>query len=491
MLSQIPARHVQVFRAAMLHLAALNLLTYGTIFSGCEIASHGLDAWVQQLTAVFGISLSFSLQWFCEKNEEKLDFLMAEFPDCPHAYRTVQELLNPLIHCCRKNAKGVLPWVWLLVGGFVCRSKSKMNSTMKKKATAVQDGRGATGESFEDCRLLILLLMPVVVLLENLTEMLSTDDSSVISDAEYIVTALKAIGYQVAGFFITDAVEFSSRTVRKRMFFYAIRTLKAIADQAEADYIEQLPRHVTNWLRIDQWRIRDLIGGKAPNSDIEVMATSSAKKCRKIEPKYEDEHFELFNFFEFEWPPAESSFPMMDFSGVSVRVAEIMMLLHMMFKPEVDNAIQFVDANHRLARLVGWQSGRDDLNKNPRDPWKESVSTLTERSVIILRVVENGVCTKHRPLEGAEYMALIGWPDDRLGHLSQKYPSKLLSSFAGLAFNGFQIMASLGAVLVLAGVLKAEAENPVVEDQLCEDANGDEEVQDGSNSTDDDWSDSD
>ena len=81
------------------------------------------------------------------------------------------------------------------------------------------------------------------------------------------------------------------------------------------------------------------------------------------------------------------------------------------------------------------------------EPWKtEFIPTLTGQCHIVMRVVDKGMNTMVRTLDGFELMALQGW------HLSWwkeggEYKHDLLTSLAGNAFSAFALGVMAAAAL--------------------------------------------
>ena len=67
-----------------------------------------------------------------------------------------------------------------------------------------------------------------------------------------------------------------------------------------------------------------------------------------------------------------------------------------------------------------------------------------------VRIVDAGKVVKIRCLTGIELMRVIGWPENAEDGL-QGYPDEFLTSLAGNAFSGFQLMPILAVSLSIAG----------------------------------------
>ena len=69
----------------------------GTMFSGCEIVHHVLEALSQELLSLYDLAIDVELCWLCEKNERKQKFLINQFkPDI--VFRDAEEVVSKLSH---------------------------------------------------------------------------------------------------------------------------------------------------------------------------------------------------------------------------------------------------------------------------------------------------------------------------------------------------------------------------------------------------------
>ena len=135
-------------------------------------------------------------------------------------------MTRPIVENRRNRMRMPIPWVFLLVAGFVCADKCKMSKNYADSKTSLQDGGGIglTAESFQDLYNYICLAPPSILILENLKDLLTpTLDTKDLSVAAYIIRKLMLIGFSIVSYFVSKAEQVGSACVRWRIFFIAIR----------------------------------------------------------------------------------------------------------------------------------------------------------------------------------------------------------------------------------------------------------------------------
>ena len=339
-----------------------------------------------------------------------------------------------------------LPWVWMLLGGFSCVSKSPQSSKRTKFKSCVQEGQGETGVTFDYIFQYIMAVFPVLVILENLKELDYADhDQNLSTDAEYIIKQFNDIGYNCVVKMITSAANCGSRTARIRMFFICSLCQPDIADSPM-----KLGKDLLITMKTPCWpakRFLDL------SSYVRMMTEPGKRPSGGT--KYMDEHLEISKACGFTWPPTiDEQHLVIDYMMMSKRQCEVVYIIHTHFQNDVDvqkceSRIQFCDVNNSLKRLVSWPNA----NGVAKSPWRDICPTFVAKSTIVMRQIEQGAVVLVRVLHGDELMNMIGWPEQATEDFRSKYEPALLTSLAGNAFNGFQMQAVISSALAVAGAV--------------------------------------
>ena len=109
------------------------------------------------------------------------------------------------------------------------------------------------------------------------------------------------------------------------------------------------------------------------------------EKDRKTDKDYDykNEHIEIYDTMGKSWPPELSQEDLCDFfASIQKRRAELIYVLHTFFPIRTkgfENA-EFIDSNEALGRLVGWNKGGNKPGWSPKNPWQQTLHTMTGHS---------------------------------------------------------------------------------------------------------------
>lgn len=209
----------------------------GSMFSGTDIIGRVFPKVAQFIEAEHRVVLKVDTAFQCEAAEEKRQWLLEQFKDKGTRLFTDTALLSqPKSFCVRSGSYVRIPFVDMLVGGFVCKSRSSANKSSKANLHCVRQGREATGETFEHIRSFVQSRQPLAVLLENVDKLSEGGD---VSDAAFIIETLSELGYG-ARYFRLEAQDFGAPCRRTRLFFIALHAHGADMSEvvAKLDFIQ-------------------------------------------------------------------------------------------------------------------------------------------------------------------------------------------------------------------------------------------------------------
>ncbi len=207
-------------------------------------------------------------------------------------------------------------------------------------------------------------------------------------------------------------------------------------------------------------------------------------KAAKAEAKWEDEHFNLFRAWEISWPPevtAQIDAHEANLAGLSVRQREALFFISKVFPAKADGSeksgrskaiVEFVDMNCSLGSLLGYSAGKPPPLGDPKlikSPWRDHPNTLAARTRMWTRIAgrdDPKVPNIIRPLEGWEYLALIGWAPNDFKSGTHPPSVKVCASLAGNAFSAFSVGPLLYSAFSCIGTI---ADNVTVQPMDAED----------------------
>ena len=288
-----------------------------------------------------------------------MSFLKRQFPHLEALFDNAADRGKERATNVITGAMELIPWVMMLIGGFVCTSKSPLNKNASKNKTCIQDNAEATGNSFHYVLALIAASLPFIVILENLANLLQEDkgDPTKTSDAVYVITQLSNLGYGFATCFILSATDHGSAAARKRLLFFAIKVPAPVAQLGNdlPDSQTWLQR-VVGSMQVAPWSVEKFLD---PNYDMGCETLEPPAKHQKIGSSNEDDHMSIFKCFGHDWPPALSDVAaMIDLKGLVRREAELTILLNAAFPPGPTVLYEFIDVNNGLKRLLKYEAGK-------------------------------------------------------------------------------------------------------------------------------------
>ena len=339
----------------------LDAITIGTMCSGCDIA-----VWIAKLLSEhwyseWGIAVPFDHIMSCDNDPHVQAHILQTSPGLSYLFADVRELGKTRAYNLVTKSTCVVPFVCILIAGFVCTSRSKLNKNSKHNTTCVEDGTGNTGITFEALFAYIALALPKMVILENVMEILN--------ECEYIITKLKSIGYAAVVHVHASPTDYGSMATRNRKYFVAWRVpTESSLPHKFGQYIEEMkvPSFPAERFLLDDAVLQADEIANAANAPIH-----GSPKRQKIGDqgkyfKYKEEHIDYYNGRELVWPPmVDVEMPYLRQKSLTRRQVESIFYLHMVFMKFGQELVvpEFVDANMSLKWLAGGSV------ENPTNPW--------------------------------------------------------------------------------------------------------------------------
>jgi site-specific DNA-cytosine methylase len=364
----------------------------------------------------------------CESDRLAQKFLRHTNHGCKILINNASELLSPLVKNVMggDDAKITLPWVFLLIAGFMCSDKSKASSNRSSLKAGMQEGKGKTSETFELLLAFIKKSKPYLIVMENLREIFAMDDSAVISDGIYVCEAVAALGYSIVTWVVAKATATGSAATRIRVYFIAVWKLslgKALCNDEHEVYLakDNIKTFINTFHGAFQScpanPIDFLLPDNVLDGECESDGEPSAKAARKDpdSAKFLEEHMDIFRAYGMTWPPAlldEVDGATITYTNMSRRVREVVYFLHKLHGPlskanHKAGTVQFIDANLSLKWIMSWSA--EKRTGSCKDAWKDSVPALTCQSKMVVRSLSTeGTVTTIKALSGYEHMSVRG-----------------------------------------------------------------------------------
>ena len=408
-------------------------VSFATAFAGTDMTVKVLKYLSAAYKLEYDIDLKFEHVWTSEMDVEKQEFIQNQVSP-PALFPDFGDLSNSVAFDAVSGKPIVIPYADILFGGFPCQSKSSLNKNKSLNAACIQDGTGTTGRGFASLLSYLDAAEPKAFFLENVPGVRGNVEE------EFIVQQLETRGYYVH-IVVIQAANFGSAADRMRWFCFGCKRPDSLSAEAVAVLSSSAHQYLMS-MRIDPYPIEEFIMEEtcqlaAIREEFGFLAIEERPdKMLKADPKNKDEHFELFRSRGFVWPPEIPSMLEgfeMDFSGLKPRQAELVIFCHRVFPPLT--RFSFIDVNPSLGLLVGY---KDEAAASLKDPWRDHPATIVGSSLLVVRINTADVKVV-RPLEGWEYLSLIGWglPD---WNKKTKAPSaQLCGNLAGNAFSAFAI----------------------------------------------------
>ena len=191
--SRLPRRFVSPLVQALTWFSLMGLIEWGTVFTGCGIAEEAIDALKAVWMNLYCLEVHLTQVLMCESDACKIRFLLKTNP-CEFLSADAADLTKPTAVNARTGLKDIVPFVFMLIAGFMCCDKTPANPNAKKMKTSMQSGEGQTSSTFEMILSYIGLAQPVLLILENVKEMLTFDhDISGTNDAQWAMLEIDGI----------------------------------------------------------------------------------------------------------------------------------------------------------------------------------------------------------------------------------------------------------------------------------------------------------
>lgn len=446
------------------------LVTFATAFSGCDIISKVLRCLSQVFESCFAVELSFRHAWACESDAMKRSFLASQvapgrlFED----FEVVSQKDSALD--VLTGTSQLVEYAPLVFAGFPCTSKSSLNRNRGSNTMCVKDGTAATGKGFQAILRFVEKATPEVIILENVPQ--------IATEEEYIKSEMNNRGFwcKCSEF---DASAYGSCPVRKRWYLFAVKVGSRHVETNVSDLWTMMHMRFLNGLRTEPLQPdifvvreehRDSVS-KALGFSFEEEAVR-LPKIAKTDCNYKDEHFELYRSKGYRWPLDLSNCTefdgyMVQLGGLVPRQAECVVFLHRTF--EAASAYEFVDVNQGLGMMTNYKAKMDLVDEvELRNPWRPRPNALVGSCCVMVRIKSEKLI---RPLEGFEYMAMIGWSPCEWRRNVGDMPSRsLCSNMAGNAFSAFALGPLVSASLAVAGMTHTWMETQVPPDRVTRDA---------------------
>lgn len=207
-------------------LAALTDVPFkiGTACSGSDVLLIVFHELAKFWSETLGVPFTFRHCFACEKQTPVQAFLLQNFPDLEVLVPDLQFLADETVPCIHRDGStgfAQLPKVELFAAGFVCKSRSKLNSKAAEHRGCVQRGTDLTGESFAATGAYIRAHRPSLVFLENVGALAEKDPETGVSDAEWIVEWFSQHDYDCV-MVKCDAWTYGSLPRRERLYWIAV-----------------------------------------------------------------------------------------------------------------------------------------------------------------------------------------------------------------------------------------------------------------------------
>ena len=215
-----PKLRLELLRGLEKYRGMSQPISFGSLFAGSDGLSRLMPKIASKLSSIAGFEITCGVSYQAENDPLKQKWLMEQFPEVRHLFSDVASLSQPKALCLKTGVYVRVPYVQGIIAGFSCKSVSKNNRNSHLNIGCVKAGTQETGETFQYTKDTIVAKKPIVVLLENVTELASGDEDS---DAQWVVDTLRGMGY-VARVIRVQAQDFGSLPRRDRLYFVGMRS---------------------------------------------------------------------------------------------------------------------------------------------------------------------------------------------------------------------------------------------------------------------------
>lgn len=436
-----------------------------SLFGGTCISSKFIEALVDVWANRYGLHFNYRSSVVAECMPEKQDFIRHQVK--PYILVSdVAQLNADVATNLMTGSQSLLPYCMLMDGGVPCTSRTPLSSKSSQNANCVQMEQEATGRGFRDLCAAVAKHWPVAIVLECVVQ-LSQKVGSQQSDAEWMCQKLRSMGYWCH----TDSVqasEWGAPGPRERQYWCALRTVGGNHQDISHYFntvLTSFKQPCPMWPLESYFTLDDT--KRAEEADKVGLTLHNAfgpraSKTLKESLNWKAEHKVLCDNNSIQWPvPIEVIESAINRSGLFPREQEAAYILHKFFPPPQTDALQFVDINPVVGRLLNSHMDDSDHPKPGNGPWRATLPTLTGSLKLLIRETKAGVSTV-RTIDGLESMRLIGWCDSCWDpqHASNITEGgveglQLIENLAGNAFSIFHygpwvcaLLAALGKHMV-------------------------------------------
>ncbi len=202
-------------------------ITFGTVCSGSDLCAVVWDKLSTALGKLIDLPAGALARhvFSCESCEWKRQFILDSYP-VPHVYVDVGHLCAPTAFDARCGRDTQIPCVDVLIGGFSCKTVSRLNSKPEEAKACVARQAGTTGVTFAGILGYAASKRPKLWILENVVGLLhKQDDTSdgvpVTRNMDVVASTLSDLGYTVTHR-VLDAQDFGAPQRRQRVWITAV-----------------------------------------------------------------------------------------------------------------------------------------------------------------------------------------------------------------------------------------------------------------------------
>ena len=193
-------------------------LSVGSMFSGTDVSEKVIfklhQIW-ESLLCADDCPRMVQFVFQCEIDPAKQEWLKEQFPNCKFLFGDASALSKAKAFDIKSGSYVQVPYVDVLLAGFSCKSRGKLNCNSASNKNCVREGREETGLTFQYVQNFIAFKRPRLVVLENVVEL---QEGGLDSDLQYIVDTFEKINYKGCAIEM-EARDYGSFSQRKRLYF--------------------------------------------------------------------------------------------------------------------------------------------------------------------------------------------------------------------------------------------------------------------------------
>lgn len=299
-----PAQRDQMIEAVAAACKERRPLRVGSMCSGTDSPIVVLKSLEKALQGQLVVEHTFS----CEYDKRKRAWIKDNFPDLKILFGDVNELKDGIARNHITNELVSVPYVDIVIAGFVCKSVSTENNARQKFADCINEACGKTGETFDGVMGYVKRYAPSIVICENVLGLVKRNKGK-----EPVIHHVKA-SFMKAGYAfdyeVLDTRSYLLPQRRMRCWMWAFKgtenqeaveaTRKSVVDLASkesfsldelfsmADVAQPLPKALLpRQLLVVDAALRKLGDKNGPDMDVVVDVGKSAQRapfCQNATP---------------------------------------------------------------------------------------------------------------------------------------------------------------------------------------------------------------